>query len=198
MTRILTALAAVAPDASAARSAAAVLMRLHRGPVTACSLAGYLRSPRAPSKVALCPAGRSITADLAFLRKASARLLWPPPGDLLAGAIEGLLGLETLPHRARRDGGDSGTAFFVEGELGPARVQALAQAGATLLVAENPRTVRLSGALLMRLDRLGIRLLSLEPIEVAGIVASSALARSRSRWKDLFPAGTRVWIRKSR
>src|SRR5262249_7978841 len=102
------------------------------------------------------------------------------------------------PARARGGGGDSGTAFSVEGELGPARVQALAQAGATLLVAENPRTVRLSGALLTRLDRLGIRLLSLEPIEVAGIVASSTLARSRSRWKDLFPARTRVWIRKSR
>jgi hypothetical protein len=200
VTRILTALAAVAPDAAAARSAAAILERFgaHQGPVAAFSLAGYLRSPRAPSRIALCPAGRSAASDLAFLRKASARLLWPPPGELLAGAIEGLLGLEGPRPGARGEGGESATAFFVEGSVTAARIRALAGAGATLLVAENPRTVRIPVALLERLGRLEIRFLALDPVRVAGILASPALARSRAKWRGLAPKGTRVWLRRSR
>jgi len=200
VTRILTALAAVGPDAAAARSAAALLERFHRVPVAAYSLAGYLRSPRAPSQIALCPTGRSAASDIAFLRKASARLLWPPPRELLAGAIEGLLGLEGPPPGARRAeaGGESGTSFFVEGKVTAARVRALAAAGATLLVAENPRTVRVSAALLKRLERLGLRFLALDPVRVAGILAPPALARSRSKWRSLVPRGARVWLRQSR
>ena len=44
------------------------------------------------------------------------------------------------------------------------------------------------------LDRAGVRWAALEPIELAGLYLSPAVARARAGWKGLFPARTRVWI----
>jgi len=199
-------LAAVAPTEAAARSAAAYLARGKSARLVPFSLARYLRSARAPSRIVLCPAGRDPVSDLAFLRDASRRLLWPRPADLLSEAIEGMLGLEerrkTASGRRRRQPvaptDEAGGAYFVEGAMTPARAEALAAAGVRRWIAVHPRAVRIGGRLFTRLDRLGVRWLALEPIEAAAVLASPALASSRSRWKPLLPEGVRVWVRKTR
>src|ERR1700693_85274 len=92
--------AVVAPTRASARSAAVFLKQRLGGAATPCSLAGYLASERAPGRIVLCPAGRSLERDIDFLRAARARTLWNPPDAIVLGAIEGLLG--SLPPAAAR------------------------------------------------------------------------------------------------
>ena len=199
-------LAALAPNEAAAGRAARDLARRGNAGVLAFSLPRYLRSADAPTRIVLCPAGRDPAADLAFLRNASRRLLWPAPGEILAEAIEGLLGRETpqasagsRPRKgAEARSEESAGVFFVEGAVTPARARALLADGARRWIAVNARTVRIGGALFSRLRGLGVRWLALEPIEVVGVLASPALARMRSRWGPLLPPGARIWIRRLR
>jgi len=57
------------------------------GAVTACSLAGYLASERAPGRIVLCPAGLSLERDIDFLRAARVDTLWHPPDAIVLDAI---------------------------------------------------------------------------------------------------------------
>src|SRR5262249_7556857 len=54
------------------------------------SVATYLSAEGPPRGVVLCPPGRSVARDVAFLRIAAARLLWPAPPARVAEAIEGI------------------------------------------------------------------------------------------------------------
>src|SRR6185437_15120883 len=93
--------AVVAPTRASAKSAAVFLSQRLGGAVTACSLAGYLASERAPGRIVLCPDGLSLDQDIDFLRAAREDTLWPPPDAFVLDAIEGLLG--SLPPAAARD-----------------------------------------------------------------------------------------------
>ena len=196
-------LAAVAPTQAAAKRAAAFLGRRGRQRVLPFSIDGYLRSRQAPSRIVLCPAGKDPAEDIAFLRDASRRLLWPRPGEVLAEAVEGMLGLEEqgasggrTPSRKKPPAGaDQGAAYFLEGAVTPKRADALAEAGIRRWIAVNPRTVRIGDALFARLDRLGIRWLALEPVEAAGVLVSPELARSRLLWRRLLPRGATIRVR---
>ena len=61
------------------RPPAAALRRIPPEAVERFSLDGYLAAAAAPDRIVLCPAGKDLDADLAFLREAKARLLWPAP-----------------------------------------------------------------------------------------------------------------------
>jgi hypothetical protein len=45
-----------------------------------------------------------------------------------------------------------------------------------------------------RLHQFGVRWRALEPVTVVAVLACPTLARARSRWKRLLPAGTRVMV----
>ncbi len=191
--------AIVAPTSASARSAAAFLKRRLARAVTACSLPDYLALAHASRRIVLCPAGRSLEQEIDFLRAARSRVLWGPPDEIVRGAIEGLLGaLLPEPAQGRRGEhreGRGGVALFLEGFVDSERARAALASDTRLWIVENPRRVLVDRALLERLSKIGVRWLALEPVFLAGILASPRLAEARSRWKHLFPAGTRVWIR---
>jgi len=198
-------LAGVAPTRASARSAVVHLAGRAKGPIDPFSLAEYLASPHAAGRIVLCPAGRSLTSDIGFLREVSERALWAPTDPILAGAIEGLLGFPppAAPDRFRdgralladRKTGPTATALLLEGTVTSARARALAAGDARHWIVESPRRVRVERRLMKRLRRLGVRWSALEPVTVAGVLASPLLAAARSRWKPLLPAGTPVWVR---
>src|SRR5215813_11742802 len=69
----------------------------------------------AQSRVVLCPSGRDLEEDLAFLRAARQRLFWPAPPRAIGDAIAGLLS-ETRGERsapAPRRGGRSSQALLL-------------------------------------------------------------------------------------
>lgn len=191
--------AVVAPTRASARSAAVFLKQRLGGAAAACSLAGYLASERAPGRIVLCPAGRSLERDIDFLRAARERTLWNPPDAIVLGAIEGLLGsLPPAAARARprpRRARDTRTALLLEGTVTSARARAALSSDARLWIVEHPRRVRVSRPLMERLRKVGVRWSALEPVSVVAILASPRLAAARSRWKGLVPAGTPLWIR---
>jgi hypothetical protein len=191
--------AVVAPTRASARSAASFLSRRLGGAATACSLAGYLASARAPGRIVLCPSGRSLEREIDFLRAASERALWKPPDEIVLSAIEGLLG--SLPpgaargrSRPRRTRG-SGTALLLEGKVTSARARAALASDARLWIVEHPRRVYVSRPLMERLRRIGVRWSALDPVTVVAVLASPRLAAARSRWRGLLPPGTLLWIR---
>jgi hypothetical protein len=193
------AVAVVAPTRASARSAASFLKRRLGGAVTACSLAGYLASERAPGRIVLCPSGPSLEREIDFLRAARERTLWNPPDEIVLGAIEGLLG--SLPPAAarglpgpRRARGRR-TALLLEGRVTSERARAALASDARLWIVEHPRSVRVSRPLMDRLRRCGVHWSALEPVIVVGVLASPRLAAARSRWKGLLPPGTPVWIK---
>jgi hypothetical protein len=194
--------AIVAPTRASARSAAVFLKQRLGGAATACSLAGYLASERAPGRIVLCPAGRSLERDIDFLRAARERTLWNPPDAIVLGAIEGLLGsLPPAAARARprpRRARDTRTALLLEGTVTSARARAALGSDARLWIVEHPRRVRVSRPLMERLRKVGVRWSALDPVSVVAILASPRLAAARSRWKGLVPAGTPLWIRSGR
>ena len=193
--------AAVAPTRASARSAAVFLSQRLGGAVTACSLAGYLASERAPGRIVLCPAGLSLERDIDFLRAARVDTLWHPPDAIVLDAIEGLLG--SLPPAAARDrprprrarAPDTMTALLLEGTVTSERARAALSSDARLWIVEHPRKVRVSRPLMEKLRKIGVRWSALEPVSVVAVLASPRLAAARSRWKGLVPAGTPVWIR---
>jgi hypothetical protein len=197
-------LAAVAPTEAAARIAADGIAREGGARPLPFSLGRYLASSRAPSKIVLCPAGSSLRGDLAFLREASRRLLWPPPDEVLAEALEGLLGSHPagspLPPGCRRPAvreRGAAAAIFFEGTVSSARARRAAASGARLWIAESPRRVRVDPGMMETLRRRKVVWLALKPVMAVAVLAPPALAASRARWKGLLPRGTPVWRRKN-
>jgi hypothetical protein len=185
------------------RLAPAVAQRIgaESGParIEALSLSGYLAAPRPPRRIVLCPAGRSLPADLRFLRRVAQRLLWPPPPAGFADAIAGIRPPATAA--ARRSGRPTvarapiAAALLLEGPVGPDRVRrALAAAGPRDWIVESPRSVLIPERSLARLARAGVRWSALEPVEVVGLFASPALARARARWAELLPRRSTTWV----
>ncbi len=191
--------AVVAPTKGSARSAASFLTRRLDGAVTACSLAGYLASERAPARIILCPAGPSLEREIEFFRRVGERILWSPPDEILRSALEGLLG--SLPPAAAggsqrpRGAREGRTALFLEGVVTSERARAALAGDARLWIVEHPRRVRAGRPLMEKLRKAGVRWTALDPVTVVAVLASPRLAAARSRWRSLLPPGTPVWIR---
>jgi len=194
----------IAPGGRLSAGAAAALdVALRGAPRTTRSLSGYLASPQASSRVLLCPAGTSLASDLAFLRRAARRLLWPaPPADfrLAIGGIRtpAVLLISAAGRPPRRRAGDTIAAFLLEGIVGPERMRAVLASGAPRdWIVESPRHVALTAERLRVLERAGIRWSALEPVEVVAIYATPGLVRARRRWRRLLPPRTPLWIREA-
>lgn len=163
------------------------------------SLAGYLAAGSPPSLVVLCPPPGT-AAGLAFLERASRRLLWPGPPSRLDRAIGGLRGGDEpargiARRRPARQGGGTATALLLEGDVGPERARAaLAASGPLDWIVEAPGRVRLSARELDRLARAGVRWSALEPVRLVAVCAGPALARAVRR-RRLLPPGAALWAR---
>jgi hypothetical protein len=173
-------------------------------PLKRLSLAEYLCARSAPDRVVLCPQGRSLDADLAFLQAAKSRLLWPlPPADI-ADAIAGLVtekedaaaatsAVEPARKPARpRARGPLHAALLLEGFVTRERADRALGSPLRLWIVESVRCVSLPEADLEDLARKGVRWAALRPVELAGLAASLALARARSRWPRSM-RGKPVW-----
>jgi hypothetical protein len=163
------------------------------------SLARFLSDRRAPSRVVLCPGGASLPADLAFLESTRRRVLWPPPGVDLWGAIAGLRGSHEAPPRDAPTPGVGRSrrtsALLLEGDVTLASARRAAASGAPRhWIVERVQRVRISEGGLERLRLRGIRWSVLEPVEVIGIAASSALASDSGRWRSFLPAEVPMWV----
>ena len=185
------------------RAALEIAAELPGVTLAARSISGYLAAPGTASPVLLCPAGRSVASDIAFLRCIAQRLLWPAPSADFRDAIGGLRTRgtrvhATLPPERRRRTGGLATALLLEGRVGPERVRAaLASSGPRDWIVETPRHVQLPDRLRRAVEQAGIRWSALDPVEVVALYAGHALMRARARWRPLLPPGTPVWIRDS-
>lgn len=194
----------MAPGPELARRLARDLaLRLPRARFEAFSLAGYLAADSPPSRVVLGPAGRSAAGDLAFLTRASRRLLWPAPPPRFRRAIGGLRNTEepARPVRSRPLGTRSRTgvaaALLLEGEVDPERARAaLAAAGPLAWIVEAPGRVRIADRSLEVFGRAGVRWFVLEPVSIVAVFATPALARSKKGRRALLPARAPFWIRR--
>ena len=193
-------IALVGPTATVARSFQAALARRFRNDrLEPVSLSRFVSDRRAPVRIVLCPAGRRLADDLAFLRAARRRALWPPPAEEIWSAIAGLRGSHDpapdaapLPPPTR-----SGrrTALLLEGDVTPDRARRAAAAPAPRLwIAERVQRVRIEEPLLDELRRTGIRWSVLEPVEVAAVVVSPELARAHFRWSRWIPRAVPIRI----
>jgi hypothetical protein len=164
------------------------------------TLARYLRAENPPRRVVLCPAGRSVARDLAFLRAVAARLLWPAPPARVAEAIDGIRAGDDTPFaasamRRRPEGRRSGPALLLEGTVDAVRARAALHGSHTReWIVESAARVRLSERDLARLAEAGVRWSALAPVVVDGVCASRELARVRRSWRTLLPPRTPVWI----
>lgn len=164
------------------------------------TLARYLRVENPPRRVVLCPAGRSVARDLAFLRAVAARLLWPAPPARVAEAIDGIRAGDDAPlpasaGRRRPESGRSGPALLLEGTVDAVRARAALRGSRTRdWIVESAARVRLSERSLARLADEGVRWSVLAPVVVDGVCASRELARARRSWRALLPPRTPVWI----
>ena len=164
------------------------------------TLARYLRAEQPPRRVVLGPAGRSVAADLAFLRAVAARLLWPAPPARVAEAIDGIRAGEDTPFvasptRRRPEGRRSGPALLLEGTVDAARAGAALRGSRTReWIVESAGSVRLSERSLARFAEAGVRWSVLAPVVVDGVCATRELARARRSWRALLPPRTPVWI----
>jgi hypothetical protein len=191
-----------ASDREAKAAASALRERIPDSPIAPASLAAYLASPGAPSRVILCATRASAADGLAFLGRAAVRLLWPaPPADIDA-AIGGLRdpASERSGLRARRPGRPR-AALLLEGPVDQARARAalaaVAEAGPRDWVVESARHVRLREHGLAALARAGIRWSALEPAELLAVYAARPVARALRR-RPWLPRGTPVWIKPGR
>ena len=197
------AIAVIAPTRARARRAADFLAR-RTGAAAPFSLAGYLACRRAPRRLILCPAGRSVADDIAFLRKVRDRVLWDAPEEVIYSAIAGFLGSlpeapNPLPRRrqsrpSRKGEGAPKAALLLEGTVDSARARALLGEDARFWIVEHPRKVRVGAVLMEQLRRKGVRWCALRPLSVAGILASPGLARASSRWKRDVAPGAPIWV----
>ncbi len=197
--------AVIAPTRALARSAAVLLAGRLPDPLRPFALRDYLASRRPPRRIVLCPSGRSVASDVDFLKAARERVLWDTPEEVVYSAIEGLLGsIPPAPapgsgsRRApasRKRAGETAAALLLEGTVTSARVRALSSQDARLWIVEHPGRIRVDSDLMATLRRKGVRWAALEPASVVALMASSRLARARSRWARLLPRSTPVWIR---
>jgi hypothetical protein len=177
------------------RPPAAALRQILPAAIESFSLDGYLAAAAAPDRIVLFPRGENLDADLAFLREAKARLLWPAPPREIADAIAGLV-TDAPPGRgrmSRRRPGPLVTALLLEGAVTRARAHAALASPVRLWVVESVRLVRLSGAELAGLAREGVRWSALRPVDVEGVLCSPGLARALRRPGRLLPRGARIW-----
>jgi len=196
------AIACVAPALRQARGLARALAeRLGEDGVGAFSLASFLAADDAPARIVLCPAGRSVSADRAFLAAAARRLLWPLPPARLREAVGGLRNEEIADGGRPAPAGAAGpsTALLLEGEVRSPRARAaLAAGGARTWIVESPGRVRLSNRELEHLARRGVRWTVLAPVLVVAVYASPGLARAARSWGRLFRPRPEVWVRPPR
>ncbi|HSS45673.1 MAG TPA: hypothetical protein VLO07_10050 [Thermoanaerobaculia bacterium] len=194
-------IAIIAPSLRRARAAAARLGRsLPDRSLRPFSFKGFLASGRAPGQIILCPAGRSVAPDRAFLRNARQRLLWTAPDRVLYSAIAGLITRLPLPTSPRHAGsfGRRATALLLEGAVTPARAGKALEGDARHWIVEDVCRVRLGPKGLAELARRGVHWSVLEPLRVIAVVVSPELARQRSRWRKDLPAKTPVWTWKTK
>ena len=182
-------------------TAAAIEAALPGVPLTTRSLSRYLAAPGSGSRILLVPAGASVSRDLAFLRRAARRLLWPAPSADFRDAIGGLRTEGSSPRaegarRPRRQARGTATALLLEGRVDPVRMRAILASGAPQdWIVESPRHVALPAGLERALERAGVRWSALEPVELVAVCVGAALAKTRARWRRLLPPRTAVWIR---
>lgn len=195
--RHIATIAVVSPTAAVARAFAPRIARiLPEAELSAYSLDRFLSDRGAPARIVLCPAGRTVEDDLAFLEDARQRALWTRPGGELAGAIAGLRGShdEHAGADAPRAGRGRTTALLLEGDVTESRAERAAASGAPRQwIVERVQSVRVPPSCLEELRRLGIRWSALEPVEVIALAASAELARAPTRWSSRLPAGVPVW-----
>ena len=184
----------VSPTLRRARSAIQTLSQRLDGPLEPATLAKVLDRVRAVS-VILCPEGKDLAQDLAFLRQARDQLLWGAPDEDLHAAITGLRGEhdDPVPPRGRKSkAGNRRLALLLEGPVRANRARGALASDARVWIVETPFAVRLSARERRRLAQAGVVWHALAPIEVRALVASRKLARARSRWRDLLPSRTKV------
>jgi hypothetical protein len=195
--------ALVAPTAAQARTHAVAASSGRKGlRLRPLSLSRYASDLGAPLEIVLCPPGRSVAGDLAFLREARRTLLWPPPAAEIWSAIAGLRGShDDPPPTAPRSpkGARRRAALLLEGDvtLDRARRAASSEAPRDWIV-ERVQRVRIARNDLDDLARLGVRWSVLEPVRVLAIAASVDLVRARTRWAKMLPPDVAVWPRRSR
>ena len=199
--RVSPPVALVAPTVRMARSlATSARENLPGTALVPFTLAAYRRAEDPPRRVVLCPPGKSVANDVAFLRAAAARLLWPAPPARVAEAIGGIrTGDEPPPpaSAARRSprGPRAGAALLLEGRVDAARALAALRGSRTReWIVESVGSVRLSPRALARLAREGVRWSVLAPVAVEAVCASRELAKVRRAWRALLPPRTPVWV----
>jgi hypothetical protein len=186
-----TSLAVIGPK----KPPAAAFRRIPSQRIERFSLDLYLAAGRAPDRIALCPRGEDLDADLAFLSAAKARLLWPAPPWVIAEAIAGLL-TNTPPARRRRaqsPAGPAASALLLEGVVTRARARAALASSERLWVVESVRCVRLSVTDLAELARAGVRWAALRPVKIVGVFCSPSLSRALEQSKRGLPRGAKLW-----
>ena len=204
--------AVVAATAAEARAAADVLVpRVPGRDVVPAAFGAYLADAGAPSRVILCATRGPAERAAAFLGRAAARLLWPPPPSDLGAAIGGLRETPPAPARIRRARSDRRrvrSALLLEGSVDRTRAGAALAAtkqaersgaeagvgmGLWLWIVESPRHVRLPERSLAALARAGVEWSALEPVELVAVYAAPPVARAL-RGRGGLPRGTPVWI----
>lgn len=200
----------IAPGGRLAREdEAALAARLPGVALSVRSLSAYCATLPAESRILICPAGLSAARDLLFLRRVIGRLIWPAAPADFRDAIAGLREPRSRPRPARlrqsRPGaGDTVAALLLEGRVDPKRMRSvLASASASASasrvprdwIVESPCHVALSAHWARTLARSGVRLSTLEPVELVAIYAAPAVARASARWRRLLPPRTPVWVR---
>ncbi len=188
----------MAPSLDRARAVANRLdARWATDPLRPQSWASFLCADPAP-RILLCPEGRSLDADVGFLKAAGARLFWPPPPEELRGAVAGLRGdhlplPKNLPLRGASDQA-SQRALLLEGAVTARRARRALKSSARAWIVEHPIFVRLSARELQDLEREGVRWTVLNPVRLVALLATPLLARSRNRWRTFLPARTRAIV----
>jgi hypothetical protein len=187
----------VGPTIRGAQSAVRSLLgRWGRAPLVAMSLRAFL-TRRGGCSILLCPEGRKLVDDLAFLRRVRARILWPPPEGDLRAAIAGLRGEDLPPLPSLRPsprGQLRKSALLLEGAVTGERARAALASETRHWIVESPCAVALTARQLEALARRGVQWSALQPVRVVALLASPALARGRRQWRHLLPRRTKVCV----
>ena len=196
----------IAPGGRLARAdVAAITARLPGAALSIRSLSAYCATVPPEPRILICPAGGSASRGLEFLRRAITRLLWPAATAHVRAAIAGLRAPRSRPRsarfrQARSRAGDTVAALLLEGRVDPARMRSiLASASPSRVprdwIVESPCHVALSPRWARTLARAGVRLSTLEPVELVAVYAAPEVARSSARWRRLLPPRTPVWVK---
>jgi len=184
----------IAPGGRLARAdVAAITARLPGAALSIRSLSAYCATVPPEPRILICPAGGSASRGLEFLRRAITRLLWP-------AASADSRPRSARFRQARSRAGDTVAALLLEGRVDPARMRSiLASASPSRVprdwIVESPCHVALSPRWARTLARAGVRLSTLEPVELVAVYAAPEVARSSARWRRLLPPRTPVWVK---